>query len=111
LRLVADRLEPHDALLQRQVGQIGDAGLDRVLQPLEPEVGFGRPFVQFGDVLAAASGVFVPAVEDGRQYFLEPLRWSKRLTICSATRLSSLSIGIDRPLQPVSPWRALIEQV
>jgi hypothetical protein len=36
---------------------------------------------------------------------------SKRSSMWLATRLSSFSMGIERPLQPVSPWRALIEQV
>ena len=34
LRLVADRLEARDALLERRVVEIGDAGLDGVIEPL-----------------------------------------------------------------------------
>src|SRR5262245_36262568 len=32
-------------------------------------------------------------------------------SMCSATTLPSFSIGTVRPLQPVSPWRTLVEQV
>ena len=66
LRLVADRLEACDALLQRRVVEIGDAGLDGVIEPLQPQVGFGGALVQFGDVLAAALGALLPAVKDAR---------------------------------------------
>ena len=74
LRLIADRLQAGDALLQRRVVQVGDAGLDGVVEPLEAQVGFGGPLVQLGDVLAAALGALLPAVEDGGQHLLEPLR-------------------------------------
>nr|WP_245427392.1 hypothetical protein [Roseiarcus fermentans] len=74
LRLVADRLQARNALLQRRVVQIGDAGLDGVIEPLEPQASFGSTLVQLVDVLAAAPGAFLPAVEDGRQNLLEPLR-------------------------------------
>ncbi|HEY3917222.1 MAG TPA: hypothetical protein VGL83_05495 [Stellaceae bacterium] len=74
MRLVADRLEARDALLQPRVVEIGDAGLDGIIEPFESQAGFGRPLVQFGDVLAAALGSFLPAVENGRQHLLEPLR-------------------------------------
>ena len=74
LRLVAGRFEAGDALLQRRVVQIGDAALDGVIEPLEPQIGLGGPLVQLGDMLAAALGAFLPAVEHGRQHFLEPFR-------------------------------------
>jgi len=41
--LVADRGQFSDAILQRRVGQIGDAGLDRVIQALELGLRLGRP--------------------------------------------------------------------
>ena len=74
LRLVADRFEACDALFQRRVVEIGDSGLDGVIEPLEPCVGLRRALVQLGDVLTAALGTFLPAVEDGCQNFVEPLR-------------------------------------
>ncbi|MGO8835766.1 MAG: hypothetical protein ACLQE9_23545, partial [Roseiarcus sp.] len=74
MRLVADRLEACDALLQRRVVENGNAGLDRVIEPLEPQIGFGGALVQLGDVLAATLGALLPAVEDRRQDFLEPVR-------------------------------------
>ena len=36
LRLIADGLEASYAILERRVVQIGDAGLDGVIKPLEP---------------------------------------------------------------------------
>ena len=74
LGLIADRLQAGDALLQRRVVQIGDAGLDGVIEPLEPQVGLGGALVQFGDVLAAALGALLAAVEHRGQHFFEPLR-------------------------------------
>src|SRR5208283_1184428 len=62
------------ALFQRRVVEIGDPGLDGVVEPLEPQVGLGRALVQLGDVLAAALGPLLPVVENGGQDFLEPLR-------------------------------------
>jgi hypothetical protein len=49
LRLDADRLEAYDALLQRWVVEIGNAGLDRVMETLQAQV-------CLGDVLAATLG-------------------------------------------------------
>src|SRR5579872_6397944 len=74
LRLVADRFEACDTLLQHWVVEIGDAGLDGVIEPLEPQVGLGRALVQLGDMLAAALGALLPAIEDRRQHLLDPLR-------------------------------------
>ena len=58
---------------KRRVVQIGDAGLDGVIEPLEPQVGLGGPLVQFGDMLAAALGALLAAVEHRGQHFFEPL--------------------------------------
>ena len=73
LGLIADGLQAGDAVLQRRVVQIGDAVLDGVVEPLEPQVGLGGALVQFGDVLAAALGALLAAVEDRGQHFLQPL--------------------------------------
>lgn len=74
LCLVAGRLQACDALFQRQVVEISHAGLDGIVQALQPQIGLGRALVQLGDVLAAALGALLPAVENGRQNFLDPLR-------------------------------------
>jgi len=74
LRLVADRLEANNAVFQRRVVEIGDTDLDGVIGPLEPQVYLSRALVQLGDILAAALGALLPAVEDRRQNLLEPLR-------------------------------------
>ena len=62
-------------------------------------------------MFAAALGAFLAAIEDGCQHFLKPLRLKQSALDMAATRSSSFSMGIERPLQPVSPCRALIEQV
>jgi len=36
LRLIADRLEAGDAVLERRVVEIGHAAFDRIIEPLEP---------------------------------------------------------------------------
>jgi hypothetical protein len=41
----------------------------------------------------SALGAFLPAMEDGRQNFLERLGCKRRCSMCSATTLSSFSIG------------------
>ena len=74
MRLVADRLEANNAVFQRRVVEIGDTDLDGVIGPLEPQVYLSRALVQLGDILAAALGALLPAVEDRRQNLLEPLR-------------------------------------
>jgi hypothetical protein len=55
LRLIADRLEACDALLQCRVVEIGDARLDCVIEPLQAQLGHGCALVQLGDVLAATA--------------------------------------------------------
>jgi hypothetical protein len=62
LRLVANSLEVCDTLLQRWVVEIGDAGLDGVIEPLQAQVGLGCALIQLGDVLATALCAFLPAV-------------------------------------------------
>ena len=71
LGLIADRLQAGDALLQRRVVQVGDADLDGVIEPLEPQIGLGGALVQFGDMLAAAFGSLLAAVEHRGQHFFE----------------------------------------
>ena len=48
--LIADRRLLSDAVLQHQVGEIGDTVFDGVVEKLELGVGLGRPFTQSGDV-------------------------------------------------------------
>ena len=62
-------------------------------------------------MLAAACATFLPAIEDGRQNLLETL-WPKQpLGNVLGNQVVELSIGMERPLEPVSPCRALMEQV
>jgi hypothetical protein len=56
LGLIADRLQPGDALLQAGVAQIGDTGFDGVIEPPEPEVSLRGALVQLGDMLAPPLG-------------------------------------------------------
>ena len=73
LGLVAYRLQTGDAFLQGRVVQIGDASLDGVIEPLQPQIRFSRPLVQFGDMLSAAFGPLLTAVQDRGQHLFEPL--------------------------------------
>ena len=74
LGLIADRLQASDALLQRRVVQVGDTGLDGVIEPLETQIGLGGALVQFSNMLAAAFGPLLAAVEHGGQHFFKPFR-------------------------------------
>lgn len=71
LGLIADRLKADDAFLERRIVQIGDAGLDCVIEPLQPQICFGRQLVQFGDMFAPALGPLLATVEDRGQHFFE----------------------------------------
>ena len=73
LGLVPGGLEACDALPEVWVVQIGYAVFDGVVQPLEPRVGLGGPLVEFADMLAAALGAFLAAVQDGGEDFLQPV--------------------------------------
>jgi len=73
LGLIPCRLEAGDALPQIGVVQFGYAVLDGIVQPLEPRVGLGSPLIEFADVLAAALGAFLAAVQDGGEDFLQPV--------------------------------------
>src|SRR3981189_3715586 len=59
--LVADRLELGNSVLQHRVGEIGDAVLDRVVEPLEFGVCFARSLAQFGDMRRSALGALLAA--------------------------------------------------
>jgi len=63
LGLVAYRLQTGDAFLQGRVVQIGDASLDGVIEPLQPQIRFSRPRVQYGDTLSAALSPLLTAVQ------------------------------------------------
>ena len=58
---------------QRRVIQIGNACFDSVIEPLEAQFRFGGTLVQFGDMLAAALGMFFPAVECSGKHGFQPL--------------------------------------
>ncbi|HUZ72044.1 MAG TPA: hypothetical protein VMU87_03595 [Stellaceae bacterium] len=62
MRLVADRLQARNALFQRGVVEIGNAGLDGVIEPFQAQVGLSRPLGQLGDVRPAALGALLAAV-------------------------------------------------
>ncbi|MGA3003213.1 MAG: hypothetical protein ABSE20_15985 [Acetobacteraceae bacterium] len=83
LRLIAGRFQAGNAILERRVVQIGHAALDSVVEPLESQIGFHSPLAQFGDMLAAALGSFLPAIEHGCEHFLKPLRLKQ--PVCDMT--------------------------
>ncbi|WP_243698755.1 hypothetical protein [Paracoccus alkanivorans] len=70
--LIADSLEPIDAILERRIVQIDHARLDGVIDPLEAQFRFRCPLVQLGDMFLAALGAFFPAVEDGCKDGFQP---------------------------------------
>jgi hypothetical protein len=64
--LIADSLQLRNAALQHRVGEIGNAVLDGVVEPLELGVDLGRPFAQGGDMRGSALGALLAAIEHGR---------------------------------------------
>jgi len=70
LGLIPDRLQFSDALLQAGVAEIGDTGLDGVIEPLEPKVCFRGTLVQLGDMLAPPLGALLAAVQHGGENLL-----------------------------------------
>ncbi|MEZ5688433.1 MAG: hypothetical protein R3E21_06565 [Caenibius sp.] len=73
LGLIANSLEAVDAVFQCRVVQIGNACFDSVIEPLEAQFRFCGALVQLGDMLAAALGVFFPAVQRGGKDGFQPL--------------------------------------
>ncbi len=65
LGLIADRLQPDDTLFQAGVTEIGDTGLDGVIQALEAKVSFRGALVQFGDMLTPPLGALLATVQHG----------------------------------------------
>src|SRR5438128_9827506 len=65
--LVADGLEFGDAIFEHWVGEIGDAVLDSVIEPLEFGGCFGRALAQLGNMCRAALGAFLAAIENARK--------------------------------------------
>ncbi|WBU65244.1 hypothetical protein [Paracoccus aerodenitrificans] len=61
--LIAQRCKAGDPLAQGGFGGIKRTGFDSVVEPLEAHVRLGGALVQLGDVLAAALGAFLTAVQ------------------------------------------------
>ena len=59
--------------LQRRVVQIGDTGLDGVVEPLEAQVSLRGTLVQFGDVLAPPLCALLATVQHGGKNLLQSL--------------------------------------
>nr|WP_246103578.1 hypothetical protein [Swaminathania salitolerans] len=76
-------------LLQRRVVQIGHARFDGFVEAFQAKLGLGRAPAQLGDMLPAPIRPLLASIKDRGQDLLQPL-------------------GLE---QPVSPCRALIEQV
>jgi hypothetical protein len=73
LGLIPDRLQPGDTLLQARIAQIGDTGLDGVIEAPEADVCLNGALVQLGDMLAPPLGALLAAVQHGGENFLQPL--------------------------------------
>jgi len=52
LGLIPDSLQTGETFLQARVVQIGDTGLDGVMEALEPEASLDGSLVQLGEMLA-----------------------------------------------------------
>ncbi|MFY9828572.1 MAG: hypothetical protein WAK69_08150 [Rhodoplanes sp.] len=52
-RLVAGRLEFGNAVLEGRIVEVGKPALNGGIKPLEPGVGLGRPFGEFGGVTSS----------------------------------------------------------
>src|ERR1700686_5093208 len=73
LGLIADRLQPGDSLLKAGVVEIGDTGLDGVVEPLETEVSFRSALIQLGYMLAPPLGALMATVQYRGENLLQPL--------------------------------------
>ena len=62
---------PGDTFLR--VAEIGDTGLDGVVEPLETEVSLRGALVELGDMLAPPLSALLAAVQHGGESFLQPL--------------------------------------
>jgi hypothetical protein len=109
--LIADGFQFNNAILQHRVGEIGNAVLDRVVEPLELGVRFGRSLAQCGNVCRLPLGPLPAAVEHGGQDLLETGRLQKTpLDVIGHEAVELLHRdGAAHAL--VSPSRALVEQV
>src|SRR5258708_39307490 len=63
----ARHLELGNTVLQHRVREIGNAVLDRVVEPLEFGGCLGRALAQFGDMRRSALGTFLAAIENARK--------------------------------------------
>ena len=61
--LIADHLELGNSVLQHRVREIGDAVLDRVVEPLEFGVCFAGSLARFGDMRCSALRALLATVE------------------------------------------------
>jgi len=108
---IARGLQFTDAVFQQGIGEIGDTVLDGVLEPLEFGIGLGRPLAQFGDMQLSSLGALGAAIEYVRQKLLKTLRPQQTLFDVLCDQIISFFIGTVRPGQPVSPRRALVQQM
>jgi len=109
--LVARGLQFADAILQHGIGEIGDTVLDGIIEPLEFGICLGRPLTKVGNVRPSALGALGTAIEHVRQKLLKTLGLQQTLLDVLRDQIVEFSIGTVRPGQPVSPWRALVQQV
>ncbi len=109
--LVAGRLKFGNAVLEGRIVEVGKPPFNGGIKPLEPGVGLRRPFGEFGGDGAAARRALLAPVEQSAQRLFQPFRVEQAPLKVGRHEIISFRIGTERPLQPVSPWRAAIEQV
>lgn len=63
MRLIADRGQFRDPILERRIGGVDDAILDRLVQSLQLRFGLGDTLAEFGDMSASAIISLLPALK------------------------------------------------
>ena len=96
LGLIPGRLEAGDTLPQIGVFQIGYTALDGVVQLLEPDISLGGPLSEFADMMAAALGTFLAAIQDVGQNLFQPIGHKQAVRNVVGDNFIQLRHG-DRP--------------
>ena len=102
--------EGDDAALQQVVG-VGRPLLDQLVEPAQALVGLEGLLLQQLQALVDGGGLLRAAAGERGEQRLEPLGLQQPVGEWVVTRLSSLSMRIERPLHAVRPWRAQLEHV
>lgn len=98
MRLVADRRQFCDPILERRIGGVDDAILDRLVKALQLRFGFGDALAQFGDMSTPAVIPFLPVLK----HLIHHRRQTQRIEQ-APFEVIGYGLGTVKPLQPDSP--------